>query len=194
MLVMFSPSLSAQTDTISQRRSENVALTLTKDQHLIRQAVVDIALALYTSDSLTEEQLATLTLVVDLCPLAAGHAVFDARALYALYFPNKNYNDNQTCSALGLQMRQAKPQVIESVSRLLVIPNPNNGVFEVAGLRGHGLITVTNTLGQVITQLEHDGSSSSFTLNTGTLPRGLYFVVYRATVGKATSSATFLVD
>jgi hypothetical protein len=55
----------------------------------------------------------------------------------------------------------------ENVSRVNVYPNPTNGVITVEGV-GH--LTVINTLGQTVKELELDGRT------TMELPRGVFFV------------------
>ena len=60
------------------------------------------------------------------CPISGGNAVFSARAMLYLVFPNLKYNDRDICNSVGIAYKQSNPSVIKKELFVKVYPNPTN--------------------------------------------------------------------
>ncbi len=70
------------------------------------------------------DQKITLESIIYQCPFAGGSAVYLARAMYRMINPTVVYEDNSTCSQLGLFRK--KQQVINKINDSYVYPSPTD--------------------------------------------------------------------
>ncbi len=135
---------------------------------------------------LTAGELSSLQTIAQQCPLSAGHAVLQARALIAVVNEEVvNYNDDLICS--GGQLIQAPQEGTVSdtdISReLIVFPNPAKDEITIllpSGLEEESLrLTIYDTFGKAI--LKRVVREPSFNISIRDLANGMYFLKVQST-------------
>ncbi len=82
--------------------------------------------------SFSSDQLATIQMYANSCPLARGDIVFKARSLWAMIDPVAVYNDDALCDLVGINRSSRKETKSESNNLFTIYPNPANDFITLA--------------------------------------------------------------
>jgi len=124
------------------------------------------------------------------CPLAGGHAVYQARSLYQLI--DRNYQFSNSCDP-GTMLRTADddqvPEMTDQTSTkvskeesFLVFPNPADDLLNINTFQA-GQIQLLNALGGVVKTLETISEAANYNLSLSSLPEGLYYIRFQVLDG-----------
>lgn len=117
--------------------------------------------------------------IAELCPLAGGKAVFQARALRQLY-ESVVYDDKNTCYAFGLNLRPSdEPNATNTINvqaKYQLYPNPSTGQMTLMMplTLSDKTIRFYDGIGRVVYQSTVSGSTDNQSINLETLPSGVY--------------------
>ena len=119
------------------------------------------------------------------CPSTGGDAVYLARNLYNLIFPDFIFNDEDYCNSNGLSTPSLPSELdhnkILSEEEVLIYPNPTSGVLELQLPNEHPyvLLEVKDLLGKTIIEKQIFDQKMRLTLDLKNLPDGLHIIVLR---------------
>ncbi|MFN0202345.1 MAG: T9SS type A sorting domain-containing protein, partial [Bacteroidia bacterium] len=126
---------------------------------------------------LDENQVSILEGIIHQCPLSGGKAVYRARALYAMYNLEENYEDTEVCGQQGISWRTNQPTQVATLSPLFsVAPNPANHEVNITFdnvLQGKELY-LYNSLGQLAKTIVLPIAAHTLKLMTSDLVSGVY--------------------
>lgn len=130
---------------------------------------------------LDASQASILLSIAQQCPFAGGTAVYKARALYNIYNPNQEYEDNLICLNEGVVLRQANPAgtfIENHTSYALLHPNPANNILNIVYSFGKdikGSLEIFTSLGLKLSTFVLSANESNASINTSELTSGIYY-------------------
>ncbi|MFN0203281.1 MAG: T9SS type A sorting domain-containing protein, partial [Bacteroidia bacterium] len=129
---------------------------------------------------LDESQINQLESIIHQCPMSGGTAVYRARAIYAMYDMEEEYNDSEVCNDQGISWRTS--QVQTSIADIVIYPNPATQSVHIqfAKERGGAEIIFYNSLGQIVKRAVLNGQNEIL-LDISQLPPSVYQVVIKGT-------------
>lgn len=144
-----------------------------------KKAVTDIYLRTLAKGNTDLNALdwANIDLIAHQCPYAGGKAVYEARALYAMY-SDEVYDDIALCNNVGIAARTIKPRDnidTQKEDNIRIYPNPTNGKLFVAidDTQKGSTIDFIDVLGKTIHTSLLNNATNNLDLD---LPTGVYFI------------------
>jgi hypothetical protein len=124
--------------------------------------------------------------IAQLCPLAAGPAVYQARDMYALLVDSVVYQDSAKCANEGyarqelqtFETKKETPKSIVSYFKAYPIPSKNNVELSFNELNSNAHLLVYNLQGQLIQSVTIQKGLSKYSLNIEQYSEGVYQVVF----------------
>ncbi len=126
---------------------------------------------LYETNDLTQEQKDILLNIASQCHLYGGKAVDISRGMLGI--EGINYGIEK-CEEVEQRSEISDINLIETS---IIYPNPNKGSFSVFINKeiNHGILTISNGLGEIIYQQKIDKNSGNLNIDLENLKNGIYF-------------------
>ncbi len=121
--------------------------------------------------NLSTSNIQTLQLIAVQCPLSGGDAVYKARGILKGFGDYTSYDNEQVCNNTALPRETSLKEAVKAV----VQPNPSNGEVEVSWTREADNISISNTLGKVISVTKVENTTTQ-KLNLIHLQSGVYYI------------------
>ncbi|MFN0201217.1 MAG: T9SS type A sorting domain-containing protein, partial [Bacteroidia bacterium] len=141
---------------------------------------------------LDEGQVSLLEGIIHQCPMSGGTAVYRARALYAMYNMEEEYDDSEVCNSQGISWRQMQATKADIAAEVNIYPNPTEGklTIELAKTSNYDKLFIYNSLGQIVRHIEL-AEIKELKLDVSNLPKGVYFLSF---MGKGVSYHKLIIE
>lgn len=184
LLVMHQTQNAGEIDNIAQLNVAIVPNSLAQENEQVVNTIYLVTFA-RGIEVLTSLQYSTLFAIAQQCPYAGGRAVYRARALLSMINRNIAFNDDSTCTPLGLNKAILPKNEKHSINIIQISPNPANQNLQLF----YNLIDVVNgyrilnVQGQVVGTGILNGNSGNRFIETSGLYNGLYTIVVKGNDG-----------
>jgi hypothetical protein len=175
-------------ENIGNAKSINDTMETSNANERILQTVQEIYFRLHENnyEFVPYEDSTMLAYIANLCPLAAGPAVFQARDMYALLVDSVIYQDSAKCANEGYTRQELQTFETEKVIKKSMvsyfkaypIPSKNNVELSFNELNKPANLLVYNLQGQLLQSVTMQKGLSKYTLNIEQFSEGIYQVVF----------------
>ncbi|HMQ90262.1 MAG TPA: PKD domain-containing protein [Flavilitoribacter sp.] len=171
--------LTSRMGTAAEVKDQNSGILVSSVYEQNEKSVNKVFLAYWTAglDSLDQNELDSLEIIANQCPLAGGNAVYKARAILGAAIGQVVvYDDEQNCygSAKQVSANIKKPVLAES---LQVVPNPSKEEVTVswtAASELKGMLVITDLNGKAWLTKSLTPGERTVTLSVNNFPPGIY--------------------
>ena len=131
------------------------------------------------TNSFSEEEFSAIAHVALQCPISGGDAVYRARVLYAMKYPDEKFDDKDACKVGNKPANRVQKN--KTSGDLFVIPNPANNEFvsnfHLSDDYSSATLTLLNSLGMVVAEQKYDSSNNFVKWNTSDISNGVYILL-----------------
>ncbi len=124
----------------------------------------------------TQNELNLLAQIAFQCPVSGGEAVYLARGLYGLKYPNIRYDDHLTCLQQGIFYRQSHDNSTQSIFKLYPNPTSNSFTFNYSAIGTKSFLYVYNQLGGIVKMIKLDENKNQIGIDVTEILNGVYHV------------------
>ncbi len=167
-----------QTTTAAQLKSENNDISVVDVFEVNEKTVNQVYLNTFAVgvSEFSPAQVVQLQSIADQCPVSGGNAVYMARAMLDIKYP-QSYDDHTICTNIR-ERTGGNGLDDETVDQLLVYPNPAGREINLsfAPVKSQATLILSDVFGRQIIDVKLVEGISNFNLQTTDLSSGLYFI------------------
>ena len=170
-----------KTEKIEEAKKLNNSLEVDNTMDFNERQINDVfmnTVAMNTTE-FSDEEFFTIAHIALQCPISGGDAVYRARVLYAMKYPDEKFDDKNACKEGNKPANRVQKN--KTSGDLFVMPNPANNEFvsnfHLSDEYSSANLTLLNSLGMVVAEQKYDSSNNFVKWNTSDISNGVYVLL-----------------